>query len=59
MRVELDDGTRFVTNFRYDVKPDLSTDAVAEGYDHFTTGFGTGDYASFDSVCGKTMVGFV
>jgi hypothetical protein len=35
MRVELDDGTRFVTNFRYDVKPDLSTDAVTEGYDHF------------------------
>jgi len=35
MRVELEDGTRFVTNFRYDVKGDLSVDALAEGYDHF------------------------
>lgn len=59
MRVELDDGTRFITNFRYDVKPELSVDAIGEGYDHFAQGFGTGDYASFDSVCNKTMVGFV
>ena len=45
MRVELEDGTRFITNFRYNVKPDLSVNAVDEGYDHFAqSGFGPGDY---------------
>jgi hypothetical protein len=60
MRVQLDDGTRFITNFRYNVKGDLSVDAVGEGYEHFAQGgFGANDYSSFDSECGKTMVGFV
>jgi hypothetical protein len=35
MRVELEDGTRFVTNFRYNVKGDLSVDAIGEGAQHF------------------------
>ena len=26
MRVELDNGTRFITNFRYNIKPDISSD---------------------------------
>lgn len=60
MRVELEDGTRFITNFRYNVKGDLSVDAVGEGFDHFAQGgFGPGDYSSFDSECSKTMIGFV
>ena len=58
MRVELDNGTRFITNFRYNIKPKLSQDPLADGASAFA-GTKTGDYASFDSDCSKTMVGFV
>jgi hypothetical protein len=58
MRVELDNGTRFITNFRYNVKPSISSDPVADGESAFV-GMKTSDYDSFDSDCGNTMVGFV
>ena len=58
MRVELDNGARFVTNFRYNIKPELSKDPLADGADKFI-GTQTGDYQSFDSDCHNTMVGFV
>ena len=58
MRVELDNGTRFITNFRYNIKPSLSQNPLADGASAFA-GTKTGDYASFDSDCTKTMVGFV
>ena len=58
MRVELDNGTRFITNFRYNIKPDISNDPIADGSGKFE-GTQTGDYQSFDSVCSETMVGFV
>lgn len=58
MRVELDNGLRFITNFRYNVKPNLSQDPVADGSAKFE-GTKTGDYAAFDSDCTQTMVGFV
>jgi hypothetical protein len=58
MRVELDNGVRFLTNFRYNVKPSISADPVTDGGDAFT-GMKTSDYDSFDSDCGQTMVGFV
>ena len=57
-RVELDNGMRFITNFRYNVKPSLSENPVADGSNQFE-GTKTGDYASFNSDCGSTMVGFV
>jgi len=58
MRVELENGTRFVTNFRYNIKPELSKDPLADGADKFI-GTQTGDYQSFNSDCHNTMVGFV
>ena len=58
MRVELDNGTRFITNFRYNIKPDISADPYQDGSGRFE-GTQTGDYQSFDSVCHETMVGFV
>jgi len=58
MRVELDNGTRFITNFRYNVKPSISSDPVSDGESAFV-GMKTSDYDSFDSDCGNTMVGFV
>ena len=35
MKVELNDGTRFVTNFRYSVDDSVSKDPVADGLDAF------------------------
>jgi len=58
MRVELDNGTRFITNFRYNVKPSISSDPVGDGESAFV-GMKTSDYDSFDTDCGNTMVGFV
>jgi hypothetical protein len=58
MRVELENGTRYITNFRYNIKPDISGDPLKDGSDKFE-GTQTGDYQSFDSVCSETMVGFV
>ena len=58
MRVELENGIRFITNFRYNIKPSISKDPVADGSATFE-GTQTGDYASFNSNCSETMVGFV
>lgn len=58
MRVELDNGTRFLVNFKYTIKPTISKDAVADGGSSFA-GIRAGDYESFDSDCGATMVGLV
>jgi len=58
MRVELENGLRFITNFRYNIKPSISEDPLADGAKTFE-GTQTGDYASFNSVCSETMVGFV
>jgi hypothetical protein len=35
MNVELDNGMRFIANFRYNVIPDLSKDPLADGSDKF------------------------
>lgn len=58
MRVELDNGVRFLTNFRYNVKSSISDDPVKDGENAFA-GMKTSDYDSFDSDCGRTMVGLV
>jgi len=58
MRVELDNGVRFVTNFRYNVLESISTNPVKDGEGAFSQ-IKAGSYGSFDSKCGETMVGFV
>ena len=58
MRVELDNGVRFLTNFRYNLKPDVSKDPVAEGAAAFSS-IKTSDYDTFESKCNESMVGFV
>ena len=35
MRVELDDGNRYITNFRYNIKRDISADAFKDGSGKF------------------------
>ena len=49
---------RFTANFRYNVIPDISKDPLADGSMKFE-GTQTGDYASFNSKCNESMVGFV
>lgn len=56
--VELDNGLRFIANFRYSVKPNISANPANDLFSKFT-GLKTGDYDRFDSVCDKTMIGFV
>ena len=47
--VELDTGLRFITNFRYNVKKDISEDPLgASEYSKFTQ-LSTNDEDSFDS----------
>lgn len=49
---------RFLTNFKYSVKQQISEDPTKDGADEFNS-LKTGDYNKFDSQCDKTMVGFV
>lgn len=57
-KVELDNGLRFLSNFKYTVKPTISKDPTQDGAEEFVS-LKTGDYNKFDSHCDKTMVGFV
>mmetsp|Transcript_35490 Transcript_35490/g.54292 ORF Transcript_35490/g.54292 Transcript_35490/m.54292 type:complete len:99 (+) Transcript_35490:464-760(+) len=56
--IDLDNGLRFLANFMYSVKPNISALPQKDGYDKFES-IKTGDYNKFDSHCDKTMVGFV
>ena len=56
--VELENGLRFLTNFKYTVKSDVSPKPSQELFQKFET-LKTGDYNKFDSKCDQTMVGFV
>jgi hypothetical protein len=47
--VELDNGMRYVANFKYSIKPDTTEFIDIEA----------SDYDKFDSDCSQTMVGFV
>lgn len=58
MRVELDNGMRFITNFRYNILDSISKNPVKDGVEAFSE-IKAGSYSSFDSRCDKTMVGFV
>ena len=57
-KIELQNGLRFLANFKYSVKPEISREPTADGPAEFTA-LQTGDYGKFDSQCDKTMVGFV
>ena len=54
----MDNGLRFLANFKYSVKPTISEDPTKDGADEFIS-LKTGDYNKFDTQCDKTMVGFV
>ena len=57
-KVELENGQRFLANFKYAVKPQISKDPTKDGAEEFVS-LKTGDYNKFNSHCDKTMVGFV
>ena len=57
-RVELSNGQRFSSNFRYNIKSTISDNPLEDGAARFS-GIGTGDYINFDSKCNESMVGFV
>jgi ketosteroid isomerase-like protein len=56
--VELENGLRFLANFKYTLKPDISKNPTNELVQKFES-LKTGDYNKFDSLCDQTMVGFV
>ena len=57
-KIELKNGLRFLANFKYTVKPEISKEPTKDGSDEFQS-LKTGDYNKFDTHCDKTMVGFV
>jgi hypothetical protein len=59
IKVELENGQRFLANFRYNAKSDLTSDPQKDALQLLYANIHTNDYGSFDSDCGKTMVGFV
>jgi len=58
MKIELENGLRFLANFRYSLKTDISKNVLAEEESKFED-LKTGDYGKFNSECDQTMVGFV
>ena len=50
LKVELDNGLRFVANFRYNAKPTLTNDPLTDQELKFVD-LHSGDYGSFDSEC--------
>lgn len=62
LNIELENGQRFITNLRYNLKQDITQDPLVTAQQEGTEPFEnleTGDYDKFDSDCTKTMVGFV
>ena len=47
-KIELDNGLRFLTNFKYSIKSETSVNPVKDGADKFES-VKTGDYGKFDS----------
>ena len=58
IKVELNNGMRFISNFRYQAKKELSKDPLNDPM-LMMADIHSGDYGSFDSKCDQTMVGFV
>lgn len=63
LNIELDNGQRFITNLRYNLKQSIAASPFSAAQrDHGVSqfeGIETGDYDKFDSDCTRTMVGFV
>jgi hypothetical protein len=62
LNIELDNGQRFITNLRYNLKDNIAHDPLVTAQSEGTAPFEsleTGDYDKFDSDCTQTMVGFV
>ena len=57
--MQLENGQRFLANFRYDAKSTLTTNPEQDASQLMLADIHSGDYNSFDSECDKTMVGFV
>mmetsp|Transcript_10052 Transcript_10052/g.15336 ORF Transcript_10052/g.15336 Transcript_10052/m.15336 type:complete len:90 (-) Transcript_10052:1416-1685(-) len=51
LKVELQNGQRFIANFRYNAKPTLSADPLSDRELKYAD-LHSGDYGSFDSDCG-------
>lgn len=60
-KIELENGLRFLANFKYSLKPEVSPNPQALAQTHFSqlSELKTGDYGKFNSECDKTMIGFV
>jgi hypothetical protein len=62
MMVELDNGLRFVTNFRYNLKDSISKDPTSETDVTALAAIKnlkSDSVSSFDSKCSETMIGSV
>jgi hypothetical protein len=62
MTIQLDNGMRFVTNFRYNLKEDVSSDPQNDDVEKFKsliTKAGHASFKYFDFKCDETMVGNV
>jgi hypothetical protein len=62
MNVELENGQRFISNFKYTLKDDVSKDPFQEAKKNGISMFElieTSDYDKFKSECNSSMVGFV
>ena len=59
-KVELENGQRFLSNYKYALKPYVSSDPLAMGAQRIAQqNVQTDDYDKFYSLCDRTMVGFV
>ena len=58
-KVELNNGLRFITNYRYSVKEYVSSDPLKDKALAQNTELDTDDYDKFNSQCDRTMIGFV
>mmetsp|Transcript_4265 Transcript_4265/g.6272 ORF Transcript_4265/g.6272 Transcript_4265/m.6272 type:complete len:100 (-) Transcript_4265:307-606(-) len=57
-KVDLDNGMRFITNYKYALKEYVDSDPLKDGIKKLAE-LDTDDYDKFYSICDKTMVGFV
>lgn len=57
-QIQLDNGLRFLANFRYSLKDYTPATATAAEFAAMAS-LKTGDYGKFNSECDKSMIGFV
>lgn len=62
MTIELDNGMRFITNFRYNLKDEISPDPTKDDIEKFKSLIVKAGHASFpffDFKCDETMIGYI